>query len=58
LAADRCHGTGRAPLVEMLWRVKMPQAHDVLIEAINDPTGSDARCPRCGGGSATSPRGR
>jgi hypothetical protein len=42
LAADRCHGIGRTPLVDMLWRVKTPQADEILAEAINDPDA--ARC--------------
>jgi hypothetical protein len=37
LAAGRRHGIGRAPLVDMLWRVKTAQADEILAEAVNDP---------------------
>jgi hypothetical protein len=37
LAADHHHGTARAPLVDMLWRVKTPDAGGILAEALDDP---------------------
>jgi len=37
LAADQRHGIGRAPLVEMLWRVKTPEADQLLTQYLDDP---------------------
>jgi hypothetical protein len=36
LAADSRHGEGRAPLVEMMWRIKTEQADRVIIAALGD----------------------
>ena len=37
LATDRRHGMGRAPLIAILWRVKNPEADEVIVEALSDP---------------------
>lgn len=37
LAADPGHSMGRAPLVAILWRVKTPEADEVIVGALSDP---------------------
>jgi HEAT repeat protein len=37
LAGDSRHGEGRAPLVDMMWRVKTEQADRVIMAALGDP---------------------
>ena len=37
LAADRSHSFGRAPLVDMLWRLKSNQAEELLTNSLDDP---------------------
>jgi len=37
LAADRTQGTGRQPLIEMLWRIKTLAADQILLDALDCP---------------------
>lgn len=37
LAADRRHGHGRAPLFDILWRVKTDRALKILVHGLEDP---------------------
>jgi hypothetical protein len=37
LAGDSRHGEGRAPLVDMMWRIKTEQADRIIITALGDP---------------------
>lgn len=37
LAGDSRHGEGRAPLVDMMWRIKTEQADRIIIAALGDP---------------------
>jgi HEAT repeat protein len=37
LAGDSRHGEGRAPLVDMMWRVRTEQADRIIIAGLGDP---------------------